>query len=87
MRCPNCEEQVKDDAKVCYSCGEDLKDYAVDSLIQGMIDEDTQNSNESKKVKKGMDTVIKEEKEKIAYGQAFKVTAIASVLMYKYISC
>lgn len=41
MRCPNCEELLKDDAKVCFSCGQDLKDHAIDSLIQEMIDEDS----------------------------------------------
>lgn len=44
MRCPNCEELLKDDAKVCFSCGQDLKDYVIDNLIQEMIDEDNENS-------------------------------------------
>lgn len=41
MRCPNCEELLKDDAKVCFSCGQDLKDHAIDTLFQEMIDEDS----------------------------------------------
>jgi len=79
MRCPNCEELLKDDAKVCFSCGQDMKEHAVDSLIQDMIDED----NKSYK-KKSNDKVIPSEvtkvKDKPVYGQAFRITSVITIL-------
>ncbi len=40
MKCPNCGETLKDDAKVCFSCGEKLQDTHFEDLVDSMIKED-----------------------------------------------
>lgn len=98
MRCPNCDELLKDDAKICFSCGKDLKEHAIDSLFQEMIDEDSvqtpansgniNGSNKSKsKTRVSNTNNVKDSDgsqapkgEKVVYGQAFRITAVITVL-------
>lgn len=40
MKCSNCGETLKDDAKVCFTCGEAVPKNEIDSMIDDMIKED-----------------------------------------------
>ncbi len=46
MKCPNCGETLKDDAKVCFSCGEKVQDTHFEDLVDSMIKEDEAAKNE-----------------------------------------
>lgn len=48
MKCSNCGEALKDDAKVCFTCGEAIPKNEIDSMIDDMIKED--DASKKKKV-------------------------------------
>jgi RNA polymerase subunit RPABC4/transcription elongation factor Spt4 len=51
MKCPNCGEILKNDAKVCFTCGEDISKNQIDMLIDDMIKEDDANTKKNSMAK------------------------------------
>ncbi len=68
MKCPKCGENLKDSAKVCYACGEDISNASLDDLIDDMIKEDMKSE---KPPKKKTEPVVESSK---TYGPATRIT-------------
>lgn len=70
MKCPKCGETLKDDAKVCFTCGENVGNNDIENIIDNMIKEDEAAS--IKETSKPKDTKSKNTNNKEAKNKLFK---------------
>ncbi len=71
MKCLNCGETLKDDAKVCFACGQEIKNDDMDELIDSIIKEDeAAKASTSKKTTESKKKTTEPKKKK--FGNAFK---------------
>lgn len=96
MKCPNCGETVKENAKVCFTCGEDLTKHDIDHIIKKMIKEDdAEKASSAKKAasssRKSSETSQKtpvksvtkvrgDVQKQVVFGRAFRITAYVNCI-------